>query len=200
MGRNLLATDDQLIQAAIGVISRRGLAHLTLAEVAAEAGLTAPTLVQRFGSKRGLLLAVAKRSEAAVTQQFASVSGSPLETLLDGLVNMAGPIQTPGEVANHLSFLQLDLADPEFRELAQAHSRAFRDAIAVLRRQAMAAGEIPPCAVDQLARSVQVAFSGVLVQWAIDGEDSLPNALRREVNRQLSQPREESGRIAASLA
>ena len=47
--------DDATIpRATAEVIGRAGLAGLTLAAVAREAGLSAATLVQRFGSKRGL--------------------------------------------------------------------------------------------------------------------------------------------------
>ena len=53
-------TSDATILAALTrVISRIGPAKLTLADVAAEAGHSRAGLVQRFGSKRGLLLAVA---------------------------------------------------------------------------------------------------------------------------------------------
>jgi AcrR family transcriptional regulator len=194
MGRHPIASEGQVVDAAVRVISRRGLAQLTLAEVASEAGLAAPTLIQRFGSKRGLLLAIARKSEGRIAQQFASVESSPLEALVDGLAGMAGPTQTPGEIANHLSFLQLDLTDPEFRALAQAHSRAFQRAVAVLLEQAVAAGEIPSGDTDQLAHSVQVAFSGTLVQWAIDGSGSLADALRREIRLLLQRsPRSSTG-------
>ncbi|MCA1563440.1 MAG: TetR/AcrR family transcriptional regulator, partial [Acidobacteria bacterium] len=42
--------------AAIQVMARLGPVRLTLADVAREIGLSPATLVQRFGSKRGLLL------------------------------------------------------------------------------------------------------------------------------------------------
>jgi len=43
-------------------MARLGPGELTLAEIAAEAGVTAGALVQRFGSKRGLLLALAEHA------------------------------------------------------------------------------------------------------------------------------------------
>ncbi|MGY5106972.1 helix-turn-helix domain-containing protein, partial [Streptomyces sp. 900105245] len=51
-----------ILRAAADVIGRVGPVGLTLAVVAREVGLVPGTLVQRFGSKRGLLLALAEQS------------------------------------------------------------------------------------------------------------------------------------------
>jgi AcrR family transcriptional regulator len=204
MGRHPIATEKAVLDAAVRVISRRGLAKLTLADVAAEAGLAAPTLIQRFGSKRGLLLAISRQSASGVRAAFTTarkVHDSPLEALLNALAGMTAPIRTPGEIANHLSFLQLDLTDPEFRDLAQAHSREFRENIATLLREAVAAGEILACDTEQLAWSVQIAFSGVLVQWAIDGAGSLAETLQAEMRRLFAvakKPSEDGTRVCDS--
>jgi AcrR family transcriptional regulator len=53
------ASDAEILAAALTAILRHGPVRLTLAHVAREAGLSPAALVQRFGSKRGLLLAVA---------------------------------------------------------------------------------------------------------------------------------------------
>ena len=53
------ASDADILDATARAMARLGPARLTLADVAREAGLSPATLVQRFGSKRGLLLAVA---------------------------------------------------------------------------------------------------------------------------------------------
>ena len=49
-------SDDDIYMAAQRAMSRLGPGELTLADIAAEAGVTAGLLVQRFGSKRDLLL------------------------------------------------------------------------------------------------------------------------------------------------
>ena len=50
--------DEHILGAAQRTMSRLGPARWTLAEVAKDAGLSPATLVQRFGSKRGLMLAL----------------------------------------------------------------------------------------------------------------------------------------------
>src|SRR5262245_24496913 len=56
--------DAEVFAALVRVMHRRGPAELTLREIAAEAGVTAGRLVQRFGSKRAMLLAHARHAAA----------------------------------------------------------------------------------------------------------------------------------------
>src|SRR6516164_10982175 len=58
--RRRKAEDADVFAALVRVMQRRGPAELTLREIAAEAGVTAGALVQRFGSKRAMLLAHAR--------------------------------------------------------------------------------------------------------------------------------------------
>ena len=60
-GRPRTVSDEDLINATLRLMSRLGPVKLTLAEVAKEAGVTAATLVQRFGSKRALMLKICRR-------------------------------------------------------------------------------------------------------------------------------------------
>ena len=66
-GRPRGMEDAAILRAAAEVIGRTGPARFTLAAVASEIGLVPATLVQRFGSKRGLLLALARQSATDAT-------------------------------------------------------------------------------------------------------------------------------------
>ena len=104
--------------ATIKTMSRLGPVKLTLAEVAREAGLSAATLVQRFGSKRALLLAVSQDAAAGMDDcfdDFRQRHASPLEALIAAATDMARQTRTPDEMANTLAFLQIDVSDPDFR-------------------------------------------------------------------------------------
>src|SRR5262245_65774273 len=59
--RRAKATDDDIFTAAQRAMTRRGPHELTLADIASEAGVSAGRLVQRYGSKRALLLLLAER-------------------------------------------------------------------------------------------------------------------------------------------
>src|ERR1700704_4220287 len=82
--RRRKAEDVDVFAALVRVMQRRGPAELTLREIAKEAGLSAGALVQRFGSKRAMLLAHARHSAAAGDAGLSAPepqTTSPLETL-----------------------------------------------------------------------------------------------------------------------
>src|SRR6202522_1461416 len=86
-------SDAEILAAAARVMQRRSPVELTLADVAKEAGVHPATIIQRFGTKRDLLLANCKAWTADVAGQFAAARakhGSPLETLIELFVGVSG--------------------------------------------------------------------------------------------------------------
>lgn len=176
------ASDAEIIAALHRVISRVGLARVTLADVAAEVGLTAGALVQRFGSKRGLLLALSRGGADAVREQMAAArrdSPSPLAALFDYATSASQMVRTPEEFANHLAFFQLDLTDPEFHAPALEFFLAERAEVRALLDDAVAAGELPRGTdTERLARAVQEAVNGARVVWAVVRDGTLEERTR----------------------
>jgi AcrR family transcriptional regulator len=164
------ASDEEVFAAAGRVMARLGPAQLTLSDLAAEAGLTAGALVQRFGSKRGLLLALSGRAAAQTGETFEGLRAahrSPLAALRAYGDCMAQMGETPGTLANFLAWLQLDLTDADFHRNVLAQARATRAALRALIEDAVAAGELASDAdPDRLARGVEVTLSGSLMTWA----------------------------------
>jgi AcrR family transcriptional regulator len=70
---------DQFIEAAIQVIRRKG-AGVSMAEIAAEAGVSKPILYRHVGDRAGLYLAMADRfvSESLAAHQGPPLTGRPL--------------------------------------------------------------------------------------------------------------------------
>jgi AcrR family transcriptional regulator len=168
------ATDEEIFIAATRVMSRLGPAQLTLADIAAEAGLTAGALVQRFGSKRALLLALSERfanSTAAMFTALRAADPSPLATLYAYGACMAGLGATPDALAHNLAWLQQDLTDPDFRHYMLIQAQASRRQLRKLVDQAVSAGEIRR-SVDPagLARAIEVTVGGSLMSWAVHQE------------------------------
>src|SRR5688572_7306508 len=117
--------DGAILEAAARTISRLGPSNFTLADVAGAVGLSPATLVQRFGSKRGLMLALAEQGVAGVDACFANARAAhraPLGALVAAATEMTRYVDTPEEMANHLAFLQIDLSDPEFHRLMLENS------------------------------------------------------------------------------
>jgi AcrR family transcriptional regulator len=182
-------TDEDLIAATARVIGRIGPVRLTLADVAAEAGLAPATLLQRFGSKRGLLLAVARAGTDGVADCFARIRAahrSPLAGIFAAVEMMAQMAATPEELANHLAFFQMDLTDPDFHRLALEHARATDRGYQSLLNEAVAAGELLPCDTRRLARVIGALEGGAMLQWAIRRRGPVGRWLRHELETVLN--------------
>ena len=162
--------DADILTAANRAIARLGPARLTLAHVAREAGLAPATLVQRFGSKRGLLLALVQTGADDVDACFDAVRAahrSPLAAVVAAATDMTRHVKSPEELANGLAFLQMDVSDPEFHKIAVENSRRMTAGYRRLLDEAVAARELAPCDTARLARAVGAISGGSLIGWAI---------------------------------
>ncbi|MGW0997828.1 TetR/AcrR family transcriptional regulator [Streptomyces sp. NPDC002523] len=190
MGRPRGVDDAVILRAATRVMGRVGPTGLTLAAVAREVGLVPGTLVQRFGSKRGLLLALADQSAKDAGETIARVrraQGSALGALAALMTENTVAMATPEQFAHHLAFLCLDLTDEELHERALTVHRAHARAIGELLAQAADAGELRTGTdVTALARTVQAIIAGAGLNWALDRDGTLEQRLRRELDAVLA--------------
>lgn len=196
MSRPRQASDEDILKAAFRAISRRGPARLTLAHVAQEAGVSAAALVQRFGSKRALLLAAARDAAQGGDYIFSGLRSrytSPVAALLGLADCMALLGQTPAEVANNLAFLQIDLTDPDFHRHALAGSSATRAGIRALVKDAVSAGELKRCDPGRLASALQATLNGSLLSWAIHRTGKPAVWVRRDLEAVLAPYRRAPG-------
>lgn len=189
MPRPRLASDEQILAAAYRVMGRVGPADFTLSVVAREAGLSPSTLVQRFGSKRGLLLALSRGSAESIDECFAAVRAahsSPLEALIAAATAMARGTASPEEMANSLAFLHMDLSDPDFYQLILESSRRSMDGYRMLLDEAVSAGELAQCDTAALARAVSSLSGGSLISWAILREGTAEAWARQDLETLLA--------------
>jgi AcrR family transcriptional regulator len=174
---------------------------MTLADVAREAGLSAATLVQRFGSKRGLLLALARSAVESVDACFAAVRAAhpaPLEALIAGATEMTRHVHSPEEMANHLSFLQIDLSDPDFYKLMLENSRRIHAGYRALVGDAIAAGQLVDCDTDRLAQAVGSMSGGSLIAWAVYRKGTAESWVRRDLETLLRPYRKSAKRPSST--
>ncbi|MFF3676382.1 TetR/AcrR family transcriptional regulator [Streptomyces sp. NPDC002120] len=197
MARPRGVEDAVILRAAAQVMGRVGPAGLTLAAVAREVGLVPGTLVQRFGSKRGLLLALADQSAQDAGERADRVRrehASALEALAALTAESVAGMDTPETFAHHLAFLCTDLADPQLHAHALAVHRAQGRAIEALLAEAADAGELRAGTdVAALARTVQAINAGAGLTWALDRSGTLTQRLRQELDTVL-RPHIPSGR------
>jgi len=188
------ASDEVVFAAAHRAMTRLGPGELTLAEIAAEAGVTASALVQRFGSKRDLLLRLSSLLADSTGDLFAGLRAlhkSPLATLRAYAECMAELGPTPEALARNLTWLLVDLTDPGFKRNVQTQTRATEREIRKLLEEAFRAGELRPIAGRKanpaaLARTVAAVISGSLMNWAFYEEGSAAAWIRRDLGMVLA--------------
>jgi AcrR family transcriptional regulator len=185
MARPRKVSDEDVLAAAVRVMERVGPAQLRLGEIAKEAGVTAGALVQRFGSKRGLLLVLWEQlvSETdAMLGALRAAQRSPLAAVRAYGAGMARMGDGPGGIAHHLSYLQMDLSDPDFRRHLMAMAASRRMALHRWLDEAVAAGELEASTdTAELARAVEVTINGSLLSSAVHGDGTAAEAMARDL-------------------
>lgn len=179
-------SDDEVFTAAYQVMQRLGPGELTLAEIAEAAGLTAGALVQRFGSKRELLLKLSERFSEGTGEMFAALRKahrSPLGALRGYADCMAGMAASPAALIRNLSYLQIDLTDEDFRKNLERSARATREELQNLVRDAIEAKELGAATnAKQLARTIEAVIGGSMLSWAHYQEGTAAKYIRDGLN------------------
>lgn len=118
MPRTRSISDDTLLDGAIAVMRRSGPEGITFQSVSAETGLSAPTLVQRFGSKPALMRAALLRAwdilDDATTKADAAAPATPAGAIAL-LVALSEGYGEGDDYAEGLLVLREDLRDPVLR-------------------------------------------------------------------------------------
>lgn len=185
MPRHKTVDDNQILEAAVTAVGEVGPARLTLADVGSKVGLSPATLVQRFGSKRGLLLALAAHDADSMpsTIRAAANAEQPVDALVSVLAEFATSLSSVAQFANHLSFLLMDLSDPEFQTLSQRQAASVREAIATVLTAAGLPGERVDLSTAELAGLVYSVYNGALIAWGMEplgrAEEAVATKLRQ---------------------
>jgi hypothetical protein len=106
---------------------------------------------------------------------------SPLAAVRDYAQCIARMGESPGGLAHHLAWLQLDLTDPEMHRHLTEQGRIARRALRDWIEEAVTRRELRPATdPDALARTVQVTVNGSLMRAAFDDETPTA-AMRRDL-------------------
>jgi AcrR family transcriptional regulator len=174
----------------VRVMLRVGPAELTLGAIAAEAGVTAGALVQRFGSKRELVRAQARYAAATgdigVGAPRPARTSSPLRALRAVTAVHARLAESPRAAVRNLAYLHNDLADPVLRRHLLRLKRAARARYEQLAADAVSAGELRAGTdVRALARMIEVTLDGSFLAWTLYREGSAAERLRDDLEATL---------------
>ena len=137
MARLRTVSDGDFVRAAATVATRRGDGSWSLAEVASEVGVTPAAVVKRFGSKRGLLVAVATTWVRDLPEYRPASVHDPVEHIREWVGEwLTATTAEPERTVGHLTLLLDEIVDEEARclllrgrEVQAAYLRsALRDA------------------------------------------------------------------------
>jgi len=169
MPRVKTISDDEVLDRALAVLLERGPHRFTLPDVSRAVGLSPSTLIQRFGSKRGLMDAVLARSTTVLNAELEArePTGDPRQDLIAWLTGIARPLRTHAHLAGHLTLLIEDITVPSRRASAQEHMRVLRSGIA---SRLVDMGSPTP---EAHADMIEAHWNGLGIQWAMrdTGED-----------------------------
>jgi AcrR family transcriptional regulator len=184
------AEDADVFAALVRIMRRVGPAELTLRAIAAESGVTAAALVQRFGSKRALLLAHARYAAATgdvgVEVPDPDRFSSPLDALRAMTTAYAQLATSSRAAVRNLAYLQNDLADPALRRHLLRLSLSARAHYQQLVTEAVAVGALrADTKIPTLARLIEVTLRGSLLAWMLYREGTAADYLREDLDAML---------------
>jgi AcrR family transcriptional regulator len=168
MPRKRTIPDTDLLDAALDLVHREGPEALTFAALAGRTGLAGSTLVQRFGSKPGLLRAALGRAWDdldARTAEADARAGEGAAGVVDLLVALTGTYEAH-DFADQLLVLREDLRDPVLRARGQAWIATLVEAV---ERRLGGTGAGP---------LVVAHWQGTLTVWGFTRTDRLDRVVR----------------------
>jgi AcrR family transcriptional regulator len=183
-------TDDEIFDSVAATVGEHGPTGATMNRIAARLGMTGPALGHRFGDKRGLMLAFARRQPSAIADVFDRERNRhehPHEAIVAVYLALAATMPTRHAVSNNLAMLNLDLTDPEFGKQAALHARALKTLTAELIAEAQP--QIDKKGTLRIAADIYTTWNGAVLSWAIDGTGKLSTWIENEIRRTLQTPR-----------
>lgn len=168
--------EEAVLDAALRVMNRLGPAGLTFAALAAEAGLSPAALVQRHGSREGLVRAALLRAWDlldAATAAADTAAGPGAEGAMAVLIALTGEDHDP--LGQGLLLLTEDMRDPVLRARGTAWGRAL--ALALGRRLA---GK-DEAETELRGRLMASQWQGALLWWGFCRQGRLIDYVRGEL-------------------
>jgi len=150
----------ELADAALQIIATRGIAELNTKAVAEAVGLTTGAIFRHFASMDELLIAVAERVEAVLTESYPPEDLAPLDRLSGFIAARSAA------VGDRVGILRLMLSEQFALALPEAAARRLRAAVAATRAYlvtTLAAAQ----AARQVRRDVEPEVLAVIVMGTI---------------------------------
>jgi AcrR family transcriptional regulator len=172
MPRKRTIPDEDLLDAALGLVREVGPDAVSFASLASRVDLAPSTLVQRFGSKAALLQAALLRAwaqlEGATDDAIAAAPDGPTG-VVELLVSLTGQYDAH-DFADQLRVLREDLRDPVLRARGQAWFATLSEAVGA--RLGPGGGN------GDLGRLVVATWQGTLTVWSFARDAPVVDVVR----------------------
>lgn len=168
--------EQDLLEAARKLFSRKGFASTTVSDIVREAGVAQGTFYLYFDSKAALVQRLLKVFDQLVQEEVAA-SG-------DDSMSPADRIQTQVKAAFHASakhadlvrmlFLDASIGVAELIQTSRPTTEQRMQAAARVLRAGMASGELHEMDATLAARLIFATVRGAVVEWVLHGSDTDP--------------------------
>jgi AcrR family transcriptional regulator len=176
--------DHDLIDAAARAVAARGDGSWSLADVAAATGMSPAALVKRFGSKSGLLRAIAARWVDQLPAY--APSSDPVQVIRDWVDAWTDGVSDPETARGHLTLLFDEIVDPTSRRLLIEGQRRQAEYLAAALADAHDRGLIDE-QLDDAAELWLDLLSGAAVRGALDDPRIALTRAKKYIHNQLDQ-------------
>ena len=164
MPRPKTLPNEEVLDAALEIMRKDGPEDLTFAALSAACGLSASTLVQRFGTKSGLVRAALLQAWDRLDRLTAELAASTAKTPAGAVALLAGLSGDYGGIeryADDLLILREDLRDP----LLRARGAAWRDLLSGALDERFAGIPAAPAGIGLM---MAAQWQGSLLWWSFD--------------------------------
>ena len=187
MARPRKTSDEELLAAAGDAIARLG-PRFVLADVAERAGVSPASLVHRFGSKHGLLVAMIDAAAAAVrARPVASGDDDPVAAVRAEAVEPYAVLDDAAGAANNLAQLGFELGDEALRARLADLYAAVEARLETLLARAADAGALPGAPPAPVAARILAALvDGTALRWSAAPTGSLRTRLYADLDAVLA--------------
>jgi len=182
MPRPKVQSDEQVLDAALALLHKNGTAALTFAALANLSGLSAATLVQRFGSKTELtqrvLLHAWDRLDTRTRELAAAVPKTP-DGAVELLIGLSQRDADIGSYGDGLLVLREDLRDPVVRRRGAAWRTALTAALDECFRSL-------PGAPAGIGYALAAHWQGAQIWWAFAPDRPIAEYLAESLRQAIS--------------
>lgn len=179
MPRPKTLSDEAVLDAALALLHGHGPEALTFAGLAQACGLSAATLVQRFGNKAGLKQGTLLHAWDHLDRKTARLAARVPKTTAGAIALLVGLSKDYGGIESYaegLLLLREDLRDPALR----ARGAAWRDALTQA-LEACLSGTLGPS--EGLGLLMASQWQGALLWWSFDPRQKVERHVEASLKR-----------------